>query len=249
MKICVFQFDLSWLNPQTNISLIEEQLNTLEKDVDLIVLPEMFLSGFCMEPSLSAVLEDGEEIGKLIALARKNNIGIIGSLAIEESGKYYNRVLLLSEDGIVGRYDKQYLYSPSGENDAFDSKYHTSLMEFRGWKILPQVCYDLRFPENVRPLQAPDLLLYMANWPSPRIHHWNALLIARAIENQCFVVGCNRMGMDGNDWEYPGESAILKPDGTHIELGKDNSAKVVTLSLSEMKDYRAKYRFLNDKKY
>jgi len=248
MKICIFQFDISWLDPQTNIAAISNHLASLEKDVDLIVLPEMFLSGFCMNPFQSAVLEDGNEIEKLIELAKENNIGIIGSLAIEENGKYYNRVLLLSEKGIIGRYDKQYLYTPSGENDVFDSKYDTNIMEFRGWNILPQVCYDLRFPENVRPLNSPDILVYMANWPLPRIHHWNVLLTARAIENQCFVIGCNRIGIDGNDWEYPGHSTVVKEDGTAIELDKENSVKVVSLSQSEIKDYRSKYRFLNDKK-
>jgi omega-amidase len=248
MKICVFQFDISWLNPQTNISTIKNQLDALENDVDLIVLPEMFLSGFCMEPKLSAVHENGDEIEELIQLAKENSIGIIGSLAIEEEGKYYNRVLLLSEKGIIGRYDKQYLFSHSGENDVFDSRYDTNIIEFKRWNILPQVCYDLRFPENVRPLQAPDILIYMANWPLPRIHHWNALLTARAIENQCFVIGCNRIGIDGNDWEYPGDSAIIKADGTRVELGDDNSSKITILSLSEIIDYRAKYKFLNDKK-
>lgn len=248
MKICIFQFDISWLDPQANLSIIKNQLGSLEKDVDLIVLPEMFLSGFCMKPALSAVLESGNEIEELIELAKEFSIGIIGSLAIKEDGKYYNRVFLLSEKGIIGRYDKQYLFSLSGENDVFDSKYDTNVMKFNGWNILPQVCYDLRFPENVRALKAPDLLIYMANWPMPRIHHWKALLTARAIENQCFVIGCNRTGKDENDWEYPGNSAIINADGTIIEMEEDENVKVVLLSLEENKNYRAKYRFLDDKK-
>lgn len=249
MKISVFQFDISWLNPQANIAIIEEHLNMVEKGVDLMVLPEMFLTGFCMDPSLSSIDEEGIEVAKLISLAREFNIGIMGSLAIREGGSYYNRVLLLTSEGIVGRYDKQYLYSPSGENDVFDSKYVTNIIEFKGWKILPQVCYDLRFPENVRSLSAPGLLIYMANWPTPRIHHWDALLKARAIENQCFVIGCNRLGEDGNNWEYPGHSTVIKPDGTIIELNKSDKSRIVTIALKEVDEYRSKYRFLEDKKY
>jgi predicted amidohydrolase len=247
MRIHIFQFDISWLNPQKNLATIDSQLDRLDNDIDLMVLPEMFLSGFCMNPTLSAVLESGQEVVRLIDLAREYKVGIIGSLAIKEEGKYYNRVLLISEHGIIGRYDKQRLFSPSGENDVFDSKYDTNIMEFNGWKILPQVCYDLRFPENVRPLPAPDILIYMANWPMPRINHWKILLKARAIENQCYVIGCNRIGIDGNKWEYSGQSAIIKADGTTVVLNENNEVQVVTLSLSEINNYRQKYKFLEDK--
>lgn len=247
LKINIFQFDIQWLDPMGNISMIKNHLESIENDVDLIILPEMYLSGFCMKPKLSAVKEEGEEIGQLIDLVKAHKVALIGSLAIEEDGKYYNRVHLITKDGIIGRYDKQKLYSPSGENEVFDSKYDSNLMLFKGWNILPQVCYDLRFPENVRPLPAPDLLIYMANWPAPRIHHWDALLKARAIENLCVVIGCNRLGSDGNDWQYPGHSKIVKPDGTVIESNPNSKAEVNSLSLSEVKEYRVKYRFLEDK--
>ena len=248
LKINIFQFDIQWLDATGNISLIRNHIKSLGKDVDLIVLPEMFLSGFCMDPTKSAIKEDGEEINKLIAIAKKFSTAIMGSLAIEQDGLHYNRVLLISEDGIIGRYDKQYLFSPSGENAAFESKYDTNLISFKDWTILPQVCYDLRFPENVRQLPAPDLLIYMANWPTLRIHHWDTLLIARAIENQCFTIGCNRIGIDGNEWEYPGHSVVIRPDGSIMESNDKSNIDVYSLSILEVNEYRSKYKFLDDKK-
>lgn len=248
IRVSIFQFDIEWLNPQKNISLVRKRLETIGSDIDLMVLPEMFLTGFCMDPSKSAIREDGSEIEELIDISKEFSTTLIGSLAIVEDDKFYNRALLISENGIIGRYDKQFLFSPSGESAIFASKYDTNLMTYGGWTILPQICYDLRFPENVRQLPAPDLLIYMANWPTPRIHHWDALLKARAIENQCFTIGCNRTGRDGNDWDYPGHSAVYSPDGAIMESDQKSTKEVSVLSLSELKDYRTKYRFLEDKK-
>ena len=245
LRVCIFQFEIQWLDPQKNIALIRNKLESIQGKADLIVLPEMYLSGFCMDPSLSALSEGSDEINELIEISRTFGIAMIGSLAIQEGEKYYNRVLLLSEGEIKGRYDKQYLFSHSGEDEVFDIKYATNTIDFNGWKILPQVCYDLRFPENVRSLPAPDLLIYMANWPSPRIHHWDALLKARAIENLCFTIGCNRLGIDGNNWEYSGHSAVLKADGSLVEI--ENSDSIV-LNKKDIQEYREKYKFLNDKK-
>lgn len=248
LKVCIFQFDIQWLDLKKNISLIKNKVESINDDFDLIVLPEMFLSGFCMDPSLAAIKEDSVEIRDLIEISKMNNIAIIGSVAIEEEGKYYNRVLLISDEGIIGRYDKQYLFSPSGENEAFGSKYDSNLIDFKGWKILPQVCYDLRFPENIRSLPSPDLLIYMANWPTPRIHHWDTLLKARAIENLCLTIGCNRTGTDDNNWEYPGHSVLLKADGSLTGAVVESESNVFTINKKETEEYRAKYRFLDDKK-
>lgn len=248
LKIRIFQFDIQWLSPKENSTLISDFITSTTEDVDLIVLPEMYLSGFCMDPSKSAIKEDGEEVSGLISLCKTNNIALIGSLAVEEDGKYYNRVLLITPKGIEGRYDKQYLYSPSGEGDAFTAKYDTQLLDFKGWKILPQVCYDLRFPENVRSIAPPDVLIYMANWPLPRIHHWESLLKARSIENLCFTIGCNRIGKDGNDWEYPGHSQVIGPNGAILFSNFADENPTISLSKEQVKSYRSKYRFLEDKK-
>ena len=243
LKIGILEFDIRWLNAQDNIDIIEKKLKEVSESIDLLILPEMCLSGFCMQPELAAITEDSSEIEKLLALTMQYNTDLIGSFSIVENGKYFNRVLLMVDGEIIGRYDKLRLFSPSGENEVFSSEYPATLIEYKGWKLLPQVCYDLRFPENVRTLEAPDLLIYMANWPKPRIHHWDALLKARAIENLCFTIGCNRIGQDENDWEYPGHSTVLGFDGSMI----NSENEVYTLDYNAMAAYRSKYQFLEDK--
>ena len=247
LNIAIFEFDIQWLDRENNLSIIKNYLETISADIDLVILPEMFLSGFCMDPEKAVIAEDSPEIEDLKILCGKHHVALMGSLAIEEDGKYYNRVLFLDSGGIVARYDKQYLYSPSGENKVYSKRFESKLIEFKGWKILPQVCYDLRFPENVRHLQAPDLLVYMANWPLPRIHHWEALLKARAIENLCFTIGCNRIGKDGNDWDFPGHSLAILPNGLPMPSRGNEKYDAVSCSMKELVEYRKKYRFLEDK--
>ena len=243
LKIGILEFDIQWLDAEANIELIRKRIEESAGSIDLLILPEMCLSGFCMKPELAAISEDAMEIKNLLEITTQYNVDLIGSFSIVENGKYFNRVLLMTDGKITGRYDKLRLFSPSGENEVFSSKYPVSLIDYKGWKILPQVCYDLRFPENVRPLEAPDLLIYMANWPKPRIHHWDALLKARAIENLCFTIGCNRIGKDENDWEYPGHSAVLAMDGAVIIPENE----VYSLDYEVMTNYRSKYQFLGDK--
>lgn len=247
IKINVFEFDIAWLDANANIATIENHVKSLGEKVNLVVLPEMYLSGFCMEASKASVAENGIEIEAMIGLARTYQTAFFGSVAIEDEGKYYNRMLLIGEGGIMGRYDKIRRFSPSGENESFEVKYEVDLIPFEGWNLLPQVCYDLRFPENIRPLPAPDLLIYSANWPTPRIHHWEALLKARAIENLCFTIGCNRLGVDDNGWVFPGHSSITGPNGKQVSEGEFSATRVYELSLDTVRDYRAKYRFLEDK--
>ena len=231
---------------QSNIDIISNHLSSLE--IDLLILPEMFLTGFNMDAKSAAIPEDHSAIKALTTLARKNNTGIIGSLAISEGTNYYNRVLLITNKGIVGRYDKQYLFTPSGESDTFSNKQPTTLIEYKGWKLLPQVCYDLRFPENVRSIDYADLIIYMANWPIGRIQHWNALLKARAIENQCYVIGCNRIGRDDNGWEFPGSSQIIDANGSSTLIDENNNSLEIEISKDDLINYRSKYPYWRDKK-
>jgi len=248
MRISILQYDIKWMDIQYNIDTISRHLATLVDDVDLVVLPEMFLTGFNMDAYSAAINEDHIAIEELVKLARKYNTGIIGSLAINEKTNYYNRVLLITKEGIAGRYDKQYLFTPSGEHKAFSKKYSTSIFDFNGWKILPQVCYDLRFPESVRSVDQADLIIYMANWPSGRIHHWNALLKARAIENQCYVIGCNRIGRDENGWEFPGHSQLILYNGNEFLKNKKDIRNSTKLEYQKLVEYRKKYPFWKDKK-
>ena len=248
MKVSLLQYDIAWMDMKSNLDTISKHLQSLNGKIDLLVLPEMFLSGFNMDAKAAAITEEDETIQALINLADTYHLGIIGSLAIKEGSSYYNRVLLLTSHGIEGRYDKQYLFSPSGEDEAFTRRYPTTLFEFRGWKILPQVCYDLRFPENVRSAELADLIIYVANWPSGRIHHWDALLRARGIENQCYVIGCNRIGIDENKWSFPGHSQLVAPDGTVTTLEDDRIDLTLELEMDQLKEYRKKYPFWKDKK-
>jgi len=247
MRISLLQYDIQWMDAAANISKIEAHLSSLETPIDLLVLPEMYLTGFNMKASETAMAEDDPAILSMISLAREYNIAIIGSLAIKDQGKYCNRVLLIDGDGIQHRYDKQYLYSPSGENKAYTSIIEPNIFEYNGWKILPQVCYDLRFPENVRQIDTADLIVYMANWPAGRITHWDALLTARAIENQAWVIGCNRIGTDGNEWEYPGHTRYVKPDGKILTLGSNESSFELDLPLEVVEKYRSTYKFQEDR--
>jgi len=248
MKISLLQFNIKWMDKQSNIGTISDHLASLSSGFDLLVLPEMFLTGFNMDAKTAAIPEDHTAIKALTSLASKYNIGIIGSLAISETSTYFNRVLLITEHGIAGRYDKQYLFTPSGESDTFSKKHPTTLIEYKGWKLLPQVCYDLRFPENVRTIDKADLIIYVANWPIGRIQHWNTLLKARAIENQCYVIGCNRIGRDDNGWEFPGSTQIIAANGDSTLIDKNNNSLEIEISHVDVANYRSKYPYWKDKK-
>jgi len=248
MKISILQYDIKWMDLQSNIDTISKHLTSLDEDYDLLVLPEMFLTGFNMDAEAASIRETDSAIVDLISLATIHKIGIIGSLAICEDSTYYNRVLLITEEGIVDRYDKQFRFTPSGESEQFSVKYPAAIMNYKGWKLLPQVCYDLRFPENVRSVELPDVLIYMANWPIGRIHHWEALLKARAIENQCYTIGGNRIGVDNNGWAFPGHSQMVKYSGEIFMIEGNNNSLEVEISKTKLNEYRNKYPFWKDKK-
>lgn len=247
MKIQILQYDVQWMDATGNIDTIERILEKSSNSADLVVLPEMFLSGFNMDAKVASIDEQGKEIKALVRIAKRYSTCLIGSLAISVEGEFYNRVLLISEEGIIGRYDKRFRFSPSGESEAYSQKYTANLIDFHGLRVLPQVCYDLRFPESIREGETPDLVIYMANWPSPRIAHWDTLLRARAIENQCFVIGCNRLGTDDNGWEFPGHSQAVRYDGEVNIINSDSEILSVELDHGELIAYRERYPFLKDR--
>ncbi len=205
---------------------------------DLIVLPETFLSGFSNDTHASAEAMDGEGVAWLRALAGEVGAVICGSLAIREKGIVYNRLLWMRPDGKFAQYDKRHLFRMAGEHTRYGGGTERLIVELKGWRILPQVCYDLRFPvwlRNRRLAEAAagmeyDLALFVANWPAPRRQPWRTLLRARAIENLSYVIGVNRVGMDGNDIAYAGDSAVIDPVGEPLlECGMQE--QVVTLRL------------------
>lgn len=248
MKIALLQTELVWENPIYNRLTIESKVLSCEKKFDLLVLPEMFTSGFTMQPKRVAETMEGETIQWLKNLAKQKKTAIIGSLVIEEEGKYYNRLVFVTPKKEVIIYDKHHLFTLAGEEKVYTAGTEKVIIEYKDWKICPQICYDLRFPVFARNVEDYDLLVYVANWPKPRIQAWNTLLKARAIENMCFVAGVNRIGKDANKIDYTGQSLILDELGNElISPNDEDGIQVVSLNKRKMYDTRDKLNFLKDR--
>jgi len=246
MRVGLIQTSLIWEDPQANRDALESKIREAS-GAELIVLPEMFTTGFSMNPEAAAV-STGDTTTKWIqALAEELNCAITGSIAIKDNGKYYNRLLFVHPSGKVEQYDKRHLFSLAGEDEVYAPGNQKLIVEFRGWRICPLVCYDIRFPVFSRNVENYDLLLYVANWPTSRIYAWDVLLKARAIENISYVAGVNRVGIDGNDVVYPGHSQILDPLGFTVVAASDaDGVFVADLDKTFLSRTRSKLGFLND---
>ncbi len=248
LKVVLVQTDLIWEDKVQNINKIEQLIKSIAIDTDLIVLPEMFSSGFSMQADKTATTMDGDVVGWMQSLATNYRCMVVGSLAITEANKYYNRLLLVSEDGVQAQYDKRHLFSLAGENKVFTAGNEILICPVAGWRIHFQICYDLRFPVWARNQDNYDLLINIANWPARRIYAWNQLLIARAIENQSYVIGVNRIGKDGHDILHTGESCVVGPMGELIwQAGEEVTVKSVELSADYLLETREKLPFLRDR--
>lgn len=248
MKTALIQTELVWENPSQNRKHFEQKINSISQDVDLVILPEMFTSGFTMNPKLVAETMNGETIVLLKSLAKANNCAITGSLVISENNNFYNRMIFVFPEGNIEYYDKKHLFTLAGEDKVYTSGSQKKIIEFRNFKICLQVCYDLRFPSFARNKQDYDLLLYVANWPKTRINAWDILLKARAIENMCYTIGVNRMGTDNNNLEYVGHSQIVDYLGNNIiEPQKTEGIFTANLDQIVMLETREKLGFLKDR--
>jgi predicted amidohydrolase len=248
MKIALFQTTLAWKNPQSNRTFIEEYFINEDQSFDLFVLPEMFTTGFTMQPKNVAETMNGETVLWLKKLALKKNCAICGSLVITENNNYYNRFIFVHPNGKIDFYDKRHLFSLAGEHKKYSKGNKKVIIEYKGWKICLQVCYDLRFPAFSRNHEDYDLLLYVANWPKVRINAWNSLLKARAIENLCYTIGVNRIGTDGNNHEYNGHSQVIDELGNYIlDAEEKQGVFIVELDQEKMLETRKKLNFLNDR--
>ena len=248
MKIALIQTQLFWENPSENRKQFERKINSISEKVDLIVLPEMFTSGFTMNPQKVAETMSGKTIELLKSLAKAKNCAITGSIVIAENDNFYNRMIFIFPDRKIEFYDKKHLFTLAGENKVYTAGNQKKVIEFRDFKICLQICYDLRFPVFARNTENYDLLIYVANWPKPRINAWDILLKARAIENICFVIGVNRIGVDENNNEYIGHSQAI--DHLGHELIKPNAEEglfITTLDKNAMVEIRQKLGFLNDR--
>jgi len=249
LKIALIQSDLAWENPKQNRAHFSKIINTISTPIDLVILPEMFTTGFSMNPESIAETMDGETIRWLKTIAKNKDIAIAGSIIIKEEGNYYNRLVFVYPSGKIKTYDKRHTFTLAGEDEVFTSGKERLIIDYKGWKLCPMICYDLRFPVWARNTDAYDVLIYVANWPKPRIAAWETLLKARAIENMSYVIGVNRIGKDANQYEYSGNSAAFDSLGNTISKIKPDTAqtKMISLSKNEMLETRNKFQFLNDK--
>ncbi|MBB5016753.1 putative amidohydrolase [Chitinivorax tropicus] len=247
LKLTLVQTDITWEAIEDNLRRLERELAEVN-DTQLIVLPEMFTTGFSMRPTSIAETMDGKAVNWLCATARAKGVDMVGSVAIEEDGRYYNRLLWAKPDGTLLHYDKKHLFSFAGEHQHYTPGDAPLIVELNGWRIATFICYDLRFPVWSRNVDARyDLALYIASWPERRARHWQALLPARAIENQSYVVGVNRIGTDGNEIRYSGDSMIIDPLG-EVLFHERNQARIQTetLSRSLLDEVRSQFPFLKD---
>ncbi|MEN8856610.1 MAG: amidohydrolase [Flavobacteriaceae bacterium] len=250
LKIAAIQTNLTWENSHVNLASFQTKIDLLD-EVDLIVLPEMFSTGFTMQPTLVAETMDGNTVQWMITIATSKNVAIVGSIVIEENQQYYNRVIFVHANGKIETYDKRHLFSLAGEHKVYTSGEKRLIVNLKGWRICPLICYDLRFPVWSRNTDDYDLLIYMANWPKPRIFAWDTLLKARAIENMSYCVGVNRVGEDENGYQYNGHTAVYDYLGADVATTIDGEEEVLqfTLTKSFQNETRKKLNFLNDRDY
>lgn len=249
LKVTLIQSELYWENPSANYSMFEEKIWSIEEDTDLIVLPEMFNTGFSMEAEKLAEPMNLHACKWLKQVASQKKAHITGSVIINDSGKYYNRLLWVSPEGEIQHYDKKHLFTFAEEDKHFSPGKDKIFPEIKGWRILPLICYDLRFPVYSRnDAQNPfDLLLYVANWPAVRVSAWSALLKARAIENASYSLGVNRVGEDGKGLKYNGQSAVYDFKGDELaHLGENEGIETILFSAEKLSAYRKKFPVLND---
>jgi len=248
MKIALLQSDLVWENPKANLNAFEKKINAITQKVDLIVLPEMFTTGFSMLPNDLAETMQGETVTWLTLLAKAKNCAITGSIIITENGNFYNRLLFVFPSGEIQFYDKKHLFTLAGEEKLYSSGNKKLIIDYLGWKICPLVCYDLRFPVFSRNTENYDLLIYVASWPKTRINAWDTLLKARAIENMSYTIGVNRIGEDNNGYQYTGHSQAVDFLGNYIqEPNEIDVTFVLELDKNEMLETRKKLDFLSDR--
>jgi predicted amidohydrolase len=232
MKVTIIQTDLFWESPSKNREMFDEKISRLDDDIDLIVLPEMFSTGFSMSPDKLAEQWPGSTVKWMQRVAVSKKVAIAGSLIVEDSRKYYNRLVFVQPDGRTDFYDKRHLFRMAEEHQQYETGKNRVVVEYKGFRILLLVCYDLRFPVWSRNRNDYDMILMVANFPEKRKIAWNALLPARAIENQCYVVACNRVGKDGNDVNYSGDSQILDPNGVILKKANPNENQIIAASLN-----------------
>jgi predicted amidohydrolase len=248
MQVALVQTALEWENPSENRALLDKKLSAISPHTDLVVLPEMFTTGFTMHPNSCAETMDGPTVEWMRRWAHQLQAALVGSVAMKDNGLFYNRLLFVTPDGGVSIYNKKHRFTLAGEDQVYEAGKHRLLIDYKGWKICPMICYDLRVPVFSRNTEDYDISLYVANWPAPRIQAWDVLLRARAVENMCYTLGVNRVGIDGNGLEYPGHSQGVDCFGNYL-LPPQQTEGVFTVQLDKEKlvEARLRFPFLNDR--
>ena len=252
LTITLIQTNVSWQNKAANLAMFKSKIEAIEEHTEIVVLPEMFTTGFSMQPELFAETMDGETVQWMKDIAAANKIILTGSIIIKEHDNYFNRLIWMLPNGQFGYYDKRHLFAYAGEHEHYTAGKKRLIASVKGWKINLQICYDLRFPVWCRQQATEteteyDLLLYVANWPERRSHAWKTLLCARAIENQCYVVGVNRVGDDGKNIYHSGNSLIIDPLGQVLyHKADDEDVFTMTLQKEDVDKVRAQFPFWKD---
>lgn len=248
LRVSLLQADLFWEQPEKNRAYFEKEIASLPA-TDLVVLPEMFTTGFTMDASGNAETAEGPSLKWMQSMALNHQLAITGSLIIEEEGRYYNRLYFVKPDGSYESYDKRHTFTLAGEDKVYTAGNRKLIIDYKGWKICPLICYDLRFPVWIRNVEDYDLVLFVANWPERRVAAWDALLKARAIENMAYCIGVNRVGNDGNGHPYVGHSAVYDVLGERISTDAWEQPFNETLHLSKehLQKLRAQLQFLADR--
>ena len=248
MKVSLVQPNTVWENKTENLRQLENLILPLFNTTDIVVLPEMFSTGFSMSPESLSEPPGKDTFAWMKRMAVKGNFGLCGSYMVREDNLIYNRFVFVSPEDAVWQYDKRHLFGMAGEQKFFSAGTDRVTFRFRDFRISPFICYDLRFPVWSRNRNDTDLMIYSANWPVARKTAWTTLIRARAIENQCFVAGVNRVGTDGNGFLYYGDSMLINPSGEIITSAGSEQEGSVTgeISLNELSEFRAKFPFLSD---
>lgn len=249
LAITIIQSHLQWENPIANRANFSEKIKSISERTDLIILPEMFSTGFSMNAAMLSEEREGETLKWMMLEAKKKRCAITGSIIVKEGTHFFNRLYFVLPNGDFEQYDKRHTFTLAGEHKTYTAGEKHLLVDYKGWKICPLICYDLRFPVWARNTWDYDVLIYVANWPIKRITAWDILLRARAIENMSYCIGVNRTGLDGNGYEYNGHSAVYDVLGAQISNKKFEKEFIETIILekSHVEEHRKHLQFLADR--
>jgi predicted amidohydrolase len=246
LKITIIQPDIVWENPQANLDKYSEMISGVES-TDVIILPEMFTTGFSMSSEKLKEKMDGISVQWMKKIASKKNASIVGSLIVEAQDKIYNRAIWVFPDGNIEWYDKRHLFTMGNEHSFYTPGTKKLIVEYKGWRFCPLICYDLRFPVWSRNVENYDVLIYLTNWPAQRHLVWKNLITARAIENQSYCVGVNRTGTDGAGLNYSGDSGLVSPKGFPEFIGEKEQIQTFEISWSDLHQFRKNFPLLPDR--